>query len=317
MPPTCRSSLVNLQNIDFEDSTYALAPEGARLPSERLLASIARSGILHPPILKEQGTALLQLVAGRRRLLAAQQTRQLVSTVCLILPKETSPAEALAVSLEETLLRGEASVIEQAIFFAKMVELVGEEKACAFLPQLGLEPHPVNGKKLLQLLSLEDPLLLALHQGFLHEGVARELLQCSFTDRLSLFEVMELLKLSASNQKKLSVTCRELAARSGTTVMAILGRPEAREILAQAGEGNIPQKTARLMQWLGGLRSPRLHEAELDFRRFTTALGLPPSARLGHSPSFEEDRVELTLAFKNREELARLWPGLATALRKD
>ncbi|MGV1099332.1 hypothetical protein ACUUL3_07975 [Thiovibrio sp. JS02] len=316
MPPAYRSSLINLQNIDFQDTSNSLAPEGALAPSARLMESVRRAGILHPPILKEEETAMLRIVAGRRRLLAAQQTLRASSCVCLVLPAEATAAETLAVSLEDTLLRGEVSVIEQAIFFAKMLEQAGEAAACAFLPAIGLEPHPVNMRKLLRLLDLEEHLLLALHQGFLHDGVARELLNCSFTDRMSLFEVMDLLKLSVSNQKKLTAGCRELAARTGGSVMAILGQKAVREIIEQP-EMNVPQKAARLMQWLGEQRYPRLYEAELDFRHFAASLRLPQGASLSHSPSFEQDRLELILPFRDREELAGVWPEMRRALMGD
>jgi len=315
MPTACRSSLINLQNIDFKDTTNSLAPEASLTPSDRLVESISRAGILHPPILKEQGTSVLQIVAGRRRILAAQQAHRISSCICLILPAETSTAETLGLSLEDTLLRGEASAIEQAIFFQKILEVMDEQAACSFLPTLGLEPHPVNMKKLLRLLDLEEHLLLALHQGFLHDGVARELLSCSFTDRMSLFEVMDLLKLSVSNQKKLTVTCRELASRNNSSVMGILGQTVVREILEHP-EANVPQKTAKLMQWLSEQRYPRLYAAEYEFRQFSASLKLPQEVSVSHAPSFEQDQIELTIAFRNRKELAGIWPHIARVLQQ-
>lgn len=314
MPPPFRSSLINLQNIDFQDTSNSLAPEGAQEPGPALLGSVARTGILHPPILREQGTALLQIVAGRRRLLAAQAVHHPVSAICLVLPAETTAADALAISLEETILRGDITVVEQAIFFYKILECMDEKNACRFLPALGLTPHPHHIRKLLKLLQLEEHLLLSLHQGFLQEGVAHDLLGLSFTDRMSLFELMELLRLSVGNQRKLVAVCRELAGRTGTPIMAILGRPEARAILDGA-ESNIPQRTAQLMQWLTDQRFPRLNEAEQEFRAFSAGLGLPAGVTLSHALSFEQDRVDLAISFTNREELRRLWPRISAALR--
>jgi ParB family chromosome partitioning protein len=315
MPPVFRSSLINLKHLNFQDLRNSLTPEEAREPSGALLESVARTGILHPPILREQGRTMLEIVTGRRRLMAAQQSQQCISAICLVLPTETPPAETLAINLEDTILRGDITVVEQAIFIQKILAHLEEDEAARrFLPALGLEPHRHHLHSLVQLLGLEEHLLGALHAGRLHEGVARELLALNFTDRLSLYEVMEILSLSVGNQKKITAACRELAARHNTSIMALLCRPEVREIL-DPRETNIPQKTARLMQWLTEQRFPRLAEAKEEFRRFAAALRLPGAVALSHSPSFEQDQVQLSIPFANREELRRLWPLIADALQ--
>lgn len=314
MPPAFRSSLINLNHINFQDFSNSLTPEEALEPNAELMESVARTGILHPPILREQGRTCLEIVTGRRRLLATKETHNSISTICLVLPADTSPVETLAINLEDTILRGNITVIEQAFFFQKILEHLDEtEAAQQFLPALGLEPHPHHLHNLLQLLGLEDHLLGAVHNGRLHEGVARELLSLNFTDRLSLFEVMEMLSLSVGNQKKITATCRELAIRQKTSIMALLSRTEVREILSPQ-ETNIPQKTARLMQWLTEQRFPRLAEAEQEFRIFAAGLKLPSALALEHSPSFEQDQVRLSIPFRNREELTRIWPLIAEAL---
>jgi len=316
MPPTFRSSLVNLQHINFQDFSNSLTPEEAREPSTALMESVARAGILHPPILREQGRTM-EIVTGRRRLLAAQQTLHSISAICLVLPTETLPTETLAINLEDTMLRGDITVIEQAIFFQKILGHLDENEAARrFLPTLGLEPHRHHLHNLLQLLGLEEHLLAAVHEGRLHDGVARELLGLNFTDRLSLYEVMEILSLSVSNQKKITAICRELAARHNTSVMALLCQPDVREIL-DPQETNIPQKTAKLMQWLTDQRFPSLAAAEQEFRTFAAALKLPSAVAISHSPSFEQDQVQLSIPFANREELRRVWPLIANALKTE
>lgn len=314
MPIAFRSSLVNLRHINFHDFSNSLTPEEAREPGAELIESVARNGILHPPILREQGQAILEIITGRRRLLAAQQSLHSISTICLLLPAETLPVEALTINLEDTLLRGDITVIEQAIFFQKILVHMDENEATRrFLPLLGLEPHRHHLHNLLQLLELEEHLINAVHEGRLHDGVARELLSLNFTDRLSLYEVMEILSLSVSNQKKITATCRELAARHNISVMALLCQPEVRQIL-DPQETNIPQKTARLMQWLTEQRFPSLAAAEQEFRTFVTTLKLPKALTLNHSPSFEQDQMHLSIPFANRKELCRVWPFIANAL---
>jgi ParB family chromosome partitioning protein len=96
--------------------------------------------------------------------------------------------------------------------------------------------------------------------------------------------------------------------------MALLCQSEVREIL-DPRETNIPQKTARLMQWLTEQRFPRLAEAEQEFHAFAAALKLPSAVTLAHSPSFEQDQVQLSIPLANKEELRRVWPLIAEILK--
>ena len=69
------------------------------------------------------------------------------------------------------------------------------------------------------------------------------------------------------------------------------------------------------MQWLTDQRFPSLAAAEQEFRTFAAALKLPSALTLSHSPSFEQDQVQLAIPFADREELQRIWPRLAEALK--
>jgi len=313
MPASFRPSLVNFRRINFADSSFSLTPEKYRRPDQELLDSVAANGVIHPPILQEHGAGPLTVVCGRRRLLAAKEALAAISALCLILPADTNPIEALGISLADTMLRGKISVVEQALFFRKALAHLDENQAAAaFLPRLGLEPHRHNLHGLLKLLELEEPLLYALHEGRLPEGVARELIGLSFTDRLALHEIMETMELSFSNRKKITAACRELSARENVSIMHLLASPEVREILA--GQGNTPQKSAALMRWFERRCTPNLSAAEEEFRRFAASLRLPLGASLSHSQSFEDDRLRLTLSFSGREELAKAWRKISLQL---
>jgi len=312
-----RSSLVNLKHIDFKNTFYNLSPEGAMEPSADLEQSVARIGILHPPILKEQDTAMYTIVTGYKRLIAADRAHGLLSTVCLILPKETNDSVALSLNLEDTLLRGNVTPVEKAIFLSKILRAMDEQEVIdRFLPVLGLEANRHLIRKNVELLNLEDHILLAVHLGLVHEGAARELLRLSFTDRMSLFEIIDLLHLSVGNQKKIIAACRELASRSSSSIMAVLGAPQIKEIINHP-EANPPQKAGNLMHYLAAQCQPRLHEAEGEFRKFAGALNLPKGVKLEHDLSFERDTLTLAVPFKNREALQKIWPELALLLQKN
>lgn len=224
--------------------------------------------------------------------------------------------DALSIAIEDTLLNRTLTVMEKAIFFQKALQHSSEQEiAEKFLPTMGLSPSIYHIQNLLPLLKLEEPLAISLHQGFLNEAVARALVTMPFTDRMVLFEFMELLHLSISNQKKLTDICRELAKRDNTTIFAILAAPEIQEIINHP-EANPPQKAANLLALLTRKRLPRLTEAEEKFRKFQNSLNLPKNVELSHAQSFERDAVTVSITFYNQEELQEIWPGIDSALKK-
>lgn len=297
---------IQLKHIDFSDDTFSLLPScfQAEVPAS-LTESIKRTGILHPPIVKEKTSSSFIIITGRKRLLAAQAIS--VSCNCIKLPETTKNIDLLGVALEEALLYRSLTAIEQATFFQKALEWINEKEiASRFLPVMGLTGSTYHIHKRLKLLELEDPLLLAIQHGQLDEKVAFELGKMAFGDRMALFDLISTLKLSVGNQKKLAVICREVAARNNCTIIEWLRTPEITDIVNH-GDANIPQRATRLMKWLAGQRFPRLNQAEEEFHHFVNELKLPQDVQLNHSPSFEKDEVQVTLTCTNQNHFLITW----------
>ncbi len=316
MAGTLRSSRVSMQQIDMSDTTFSLTPSSARRPSPALLESVSRSGVLHPPILRETKAGAYQVVAGRLRLMAINEIQPALSHTCLLLADDTPEITSLAINLEDTLLRGRISTVEQAIFFRKTLRWIDEADAARdFLPLLGYKSHPRIISELMKLLDLEEPLQLGVHDGLLYEGVARDLLLCSFPERLALFEIIETFGLSVGSQKKLFTCCKELALRHRTSMIAVLADARLKEIL-QNQEMNPPQKGANILRVLAEMCSPRLTEAEQEYRSFVGKLMLPQGVSVEHAPAFEKNSLSLAIQFKNRTELLNCWPAIQEAIKR-
>ena len=301
-------SRVSISHIDFSDDSFSLVPPfiPSRVPAA-LVESVRRCGILHPPVVREKSASSFTIVAGKKRLLAAIEVFGAASCDCHKLTEKTDEIDVLAICLEDALLSRPLTPVERAVFFHKALALIDEQELAArFLPLMGLSPSVYHIQRDLRLLDLEEPLVLALHQGTLDDKVAYELGKFSFSDRLALFEVINTLHLSVGNQKKLAITCRELAARNNTTISALLHSQATDDIISH-GEANSPQKTANLMKWLSCERFPRLSQAEKEFQHFIAGLALPDQARVEHSPSFEKDELIFTLSCANRQEFLAIW----------
>lgn len=317
MQISSQTSKILYTQIDLKNTTFRLSPEPVHTVTEELKKSIARVGILHPPIVRKQEGETFQIVTGHCRLRAAHEVLAQSSYNCIVIPAEISELEALSIAVEDTLLNRPLTVIEKTIFCDKVLQHINEQEAAEkFLPMMGLSPNSYQIHNLLPLLKLEEPLAISLHQGFLNESVAKALVTMPFTDRMVLFEAIEHLQLSTSNQKKLTDTCQELAKRDNTTIFAILATPEVQDVINHP-EANLPQKAANLLALLTKKRLPRLTEAEKKFRKLQSSLNLPKNAALSHAQSFEKDTVTVSITFKDMEELQEKWPTIGLALNNN
>lgn len=307
---------INFQQIDFTDNTFRLTPLEEDIIPDELSASIERIGILHPPIIKEKRDDCYCIISGRKRLLAL--TENGVKTAdCLVMGNSASTVNCLAVALEDALTSKTFGPVGRAFFFAKILkEMDKKEAAKKFLPIMSFPPRPALIDKFVSLLQLEKPLLQALHQGELDEKTAVEMVNLSFDERLVLFEVISLLNLSVSNQRKITLACRELATRNNISIRIFLSNNEVDDILNHSS-ANQPQKVAKLMTWINKQRFPRLSAAEREFRQFSGKLQLPENVKLAHSPSFEKDEVTMTIIFSDCQELQKKWPSLAQNILTD
>jgi ParB family chromosome partitioning protein len=300
--------------INFDDKTYALRPDKYDDVSITILESVKRAGILRPPILKEESSRSFQIVDGWKRLHAVFNVLKSDACHCIVLPAQSTESEVLAFGLESILIDRDPTPVEKAIFFQKIVQCMElEEAANRFLPLFNLQTNTYHIKNLLRLLQLEEPLLLALHEGFLNEAAAKELVDLPFPDRMALFEIIDFLSLSTSNQKKIIQLCKELANRTENTVLGILSDAEIRDTILHP-QSNNPQKTAKIMAILAEKRNPRLTAAEKGFRQFVGKLDLGKDAQVAHSPSFEKNEVSLSISFPTQNALETAWPAIKKIL---
>ncbi len=312
MSQTLNLNTIVLEQIDFNDASFSISPERV-VPDDTLMRSVARYGILHPPVVREKEPGVYAIVAGRKRLLALKAGDTGKTCACLVVSRQVPEAEVFHVLLAETRLTRELTAAEKAILLRKTAEIADESQLIKeFLPCLNLAPHSFALQQTLKLLDLEEPIFCAMHHGQISETVGHELVSLPPPDRMALFRTMTSLRLSFSNQKKLLYMCRELASRDNTSIAALLDTGEVHEIL-QHPEANPPQKTKNLMHWLHRKHMPRSTRAAAEFSRFVADLQLPPHVTVTHTPSFEDDTITLSISFPDRKSLQNTWKQIKHA----
>ena len=315
MPQVLTIKNIDLSQVDFNDLSYAIAPIPESEIDSTLKASIARHGILHPPIVREINPVTYTIIAGRKRLLAWRSLAKEQTCHCLVISRQIPEFEIFHILLAEIQLVRQLTMVEKALFLQK-IAAVAEEKQIVkeFLPRLNLAPDPSVMKQTLRLLELEAPILKGIHQGYVNETVARDFVTLPLQDRSILFEIVASLRLSLSNQKKLLQICRELASRENKSITALLATPEVHAILHHP-DANPPQKTKNLMTWLARRHKSRSIHAEEEFNRFVNEIRLPRNVSVAHTPFFEDDAVTLSITFRNRSFLLQAWEKIKHVTR--
>ena len=307
---------LDISLIDFTDFSYSISPGREIILDESFAKSIARHGILHPPIVRQVAPDSYVIIAGRKRLLAFRTLfPKEHSCTCLITSTPVPEIDIFSILLEEILISRQLTPIEKAIFLQKIHPLIDEKQiAKEFLPRIGLPSDPFHIRQGVMLLNLEESLIRAIHQGNMNEIVGRDILSISANDRLAFFHIITSLQFSFSNQKKLLNICRELSSRENRSIAAILEDKEVLDILNHQ-EANPPQKTKNLMIWLSRKHMSRSSQAEDEFKRFISSMQLPHNVSVDHTPFFENYSTTLSITFSNRESVQNAWKTIKDTIR--
>ena len=142
---------------------------------DRALAALADSirlhGLLHPIVVERTG-ARYQLVAGERRLRAAQRAG-LPAIAAIVRPANESARQSLEVALTENLLRADLSAIEEAAAYARLADTFGLSHD-AIAMRLGRSRPAVSNT--IRLLTLPAPVQRAIAAGRISAGHGKALL---------------------------------------------------------------------------------------------------------------------------------------------
>jgi len=275
-------------------------------PPAEFLDSIDRFGLIHPPaVLKEQGK--LQLLCGRKRVLALQQTGR-KSPLCCRIVESDDPVEILLTVLEDQRLSGPLCAIMTARFLRLVESYLPEHSRSMFIAQSNIGSYG-QLKRHLPLLNLELPIRDAVHNGTISEKIGLSLAAYNGPDRLFLYNLFQTLSLNKNKQKRLLDMCRILLVRTGGTVEELF-QQEFRDFLPETITTNKPQSAGNLMKRIYEASHPMSTNAETEFNERRKHLRLPARCRLSHSQSFEKDNVTLSIDFTNFDELKRVWSDI-------
>jgi hypothetical protein len=315
IPPTLYRQ-VCLKDIDLADTCYVLNPFIGEEIDDELLQSIQQVGLLHPPLLLENGNKFTVL-SGRKCinaiLLAGAKNDFMLPA--LIVQQAQTDLQLFRILLRHRQIGGSLSILEQAVFLRKAMNTLATEEVLELLPMLGLAAKEHLLHQLVSLLELDASVQSGLHRGTISQRSGQKLARFTLADQKTLADFIDTYRLGGSKQQKLIDAVFELTRRRQISAAHLLSSWQQEEEEKEQ-QGNGPQRVASLFHWLEREWHPRLNQAEVEFSSFCRQLQLCPEMQIEHSPAFEEERVTLRMEFSSKEKLAASLPQLHSAFQE-
>lgn len=289
-----------LSDIATADTTFRITTTRDKDP-EALTRSIARVGLLSPPVLTTSSTGTWQVVTGFRRLRAAEQLG-LSSLPCRTLT-QAAPLDCLEIAIADNAWQRSLNIVEQSRAVVKLGLFLDDPgDLCQIAAEVGLSINPDLTEKLKMIYELPPEVIDEITRGNLGLAMAVDLAGLGDPAAVSLARLFRELKLGLNKQRAVAHRIREIAAREGITIEQLLDEKEISQILSET-DGDRAHRAARLKDYLDRRRYPAISKAGDDFNRRVKALRPGPKARLEPPPNFEGKDYTLRLSFESNSDL--------------
>lgn len=271
-----------------------------------LLDQVREFGLLQPLPVQVQHDELFHLLAGQTFLPVLRQLGAR-EVMCQVFPSDTPVLHLYALQILHGLSTLRTSPILQAHLLNQAQQHLDDESLLRLLSLMGHKPQRSKIQELTALLHLHPASLLALHLGVLLPRTAKLLTRLSSADQQTLTEVINRFHPGGSKQQKLVEMLCELRLRFQQPMDELIS-PWLDEHAEDTD--NLPQQLHTLLRQLHERCTPHSTQAEKAFQRLLQHLNPPAHLRIDHSPSFEDERMDVTIRFTDQAELLHHWPSL-------
>lgn len=276
-------------------------------PPTELIDSVKHFGLLRPLIVKKR-SARYDLICGNLRYEALGNRYKGSNVPCLVVAENIKEHHLLRIVAEDQKATAPLSPIETA----RLIQLFSQ---CQSVPDEALLQSATSigaagqRTRLLTLLSLEKPILTAIHHGLISVKTGIVFVSLPAEERLFLFELCTRFSLNANKQRRLIEMGNIIAASERCSLKEFIAQnyPE----LFQDSPDNVPQAANKLMSELFKRSHPGISGAQKEFQERAAMLSLPKNCSLSPSPAFEHDSVKFSAEFKDLKDFEKVWRKIA------
>ncbi len=289
---------IPLSRIDPSDSTYRITTAAA---IDDVTKSIARIGLIHPPIVQPMDGGY-RVVSGFRR---AEAVRVLGWTEIPArwLSPEGDEATRVHLAIADNSLQRPLNRIETSRALNLLSGVAEDERhLIEMAAALSLPDNPSLIAKILPLASMPSVVQEGVASGHLPLPVALELNTLDIRTAVRLARIFTDLRLGLNRQRELLTLLSESAKREDRSVDDLLDDTEVKGVLDDADPDNT-RRSARLRALLFRRRYPTISETSARFERLLKGLDLGPGVRLAPPANFEGTNYTLSISFDRIDQL--------------
>jgi ParB family chromosome partitioning protein len=299
---------IRLERINLEDKSFQITTETAM---DSLVASIARMGMMHPPVLLGD-EACYVVVSGFRRI-AACKFLELTEISAKILPPETDRQTCIYWAVADNALQRPLNLIETSRALTRLTEVYAEpDDLCRVARELGLPDNLSAIDKMRQLSGLSVEIQEGVLSNTLSLAMALELGKLEIPAGVAMAQLFGYLKLGLNKQRELLLMIQEIAFRDRLSIHEILNSSDFRSIVDHE-KWDRSQKTLKIRQYMKRRRFPSITTAEKNFEDAVRSLSLENGVMLIPPQDFEGNDFCFHLSFHTQDELHHRLSGLTEA----
>lgn len=266
---------------------------------DALAGSIARFGLLNPPLVRPVGRGFV-LISGWKRVLACRRAG--MAEICAIVTDETDDLKVFRAAVEENRTHRALSLTEKAEILKKLRTFgLGEgDLIREIMPRLEVPATPAHLRTLGRLALARRDVRRYVHARSIPFPVLESLLKFGDSDRTRLLPI--LCFLGQNKQREVLDDLWGVCRRDGFTVRRLLGSGEIGRALRSEALPQL-QRAERARRLLRQRRYPALSARQGAFEVAFRKLKMPGEITVQPSPYFEDENVSLCLRFKSPAEL--------------
>ena len=301
LDPAIALQEVMLGKVDLADNTFRIT---TCTDLDKLVLSIQKLGLLHPPVLRYNPPGYA-IICGFRRI-AACLSLGWEKVSARILKENFGPFQLAQLAIADNASQRSLNLLETSRAVKLLTDVCTDQKQLQKTSQaLGLPSIPSATAKVEKLCRLPLKIQDGILADTINMSMALELGGLDPQDAEGLVELFDQLKVGLNKQRELLLLLKEIAKREDITIQQVIAEQTLQKLLKNA-ELDRAVKRQKIRSYLRQRRFPSISRAEEKYAKLVKQLKLGNNIHLIAPKDFEGPTYMLTLRFDNHQELHNL-----------
>lgn len=292
---------VSLADVNSDECSFRIT---TRNGIEDLAESVARFGLLNPPVLIRDGSGYI-IVCGFRRIAACRHLG-CSQVPARVLKENTDRLQMVQLAIADNASQRSLNLVETSRALNLLAEVCSDPKQFTEAGlALGLPVNPAAVAKIKKISQLPRRIQERIVTGEIGMSMALALGQMDAPAGAALLGLFDELKVGLNRQRELLLLVNEIALRENCPIQKLIAEKPLQQILLDT-QLDRAVKRKKIRSYLQQRRYPSISEAATHYAKRVKRLKLGNNINLIPPRNFEHTAFTLTLRFNDLEDLSNL-----------